>query len=209
MLSKAEKRHKYTDEETHITVGIDPGKKGAIAILQDGDLAVYDLGDCYDDTGASKSSLNPSTFTALVLQAIPEIGQISVHIGCESPIFVGGGFTIRTPMSMFESFGAIRAVFGAFEYTSFFRVLPREWQKFYPDLYHPKVKRTKEESVNKAKELFPNNVGDFERVVAKGSHKGNIILLDGRAEASLIANYVHLNTTKLLKDTKEREISNG
>ena len=180
----------YTSNETPITVGIDPGKKGAMAILQSGTFTVYDIGDCYDDTGASQSSVNPAKFSELVLRAVPEIGKNEVYVGCETPIFVGGGFTIKTPMSMFESFGVFRAVFWSFGKVFFVGVQPREWQKFYPDLYHPKVKRTKEESVEKAKQLFPRYAGEFERTVAKGSHKGKVILLDGRAEAGLIANYV-------------------
>lgn len=171
-----------------LVVGIDPGKQGAVATLfSDGSLDVLDLSDFYDDSGAAHSSVNPGKFGKWIRKRTAALG-CSLTVCCEKPIFVGGGFTIKTPMSMFESYGVIRGVCAAHG-LSFIGVNPREWQKHYPALYHPKQKRTKEESVVEAKRLFPNYADVFEYEVLKGRCKGNTVLLDGRAEAALIARY--------------------
>lgn len=172
-------------------IGIDPGKQGAmVTLFEDGTISFTDLKDLYDETGASKSALNPEKLQLWVTE-LDETKHWEVW--CERPIFVGGGFTIRTPMSMFESYGVFRGVFVSTG-MEFHGVAPRVWQKWYPSLYHPKIKRSKEESVAEAKRVFPSYAGVFERVVAKGAHKGNRIIMDGRAEAALIAHYGQNNS---------------
>ena len=179
-------------------LGIDPGKQGAmVTLFEDGSLSFFDLKDLYDDSGASQSSVNPEKLGAWIDRRLAGI-EGGVAVWCEKPIFVGAGFTIKTPMSMFESYGILRSTFVRAN-VAFYGVSPHVWQKWYPTLYHPHIKRTKEESVTEAKKIFPDYAEVFERVVEKGAHKGNRILMDGRAEAALIANYGK-NRTKLSKN---------
>ena len=171
-----------------IYVGIDPGKNGALALLfKDNSMLIYDLGDFYDDTGTSSLSVNPTKFRQFVKANIKVLGK-DVVVCCERPIFVGGGFTIKTPMSMYESFGVIRAVFDGL-HIEFMGVKPKEWIQHYTELYHPKKKRDKQESIDLAKKMFPESAEMFEYTVLKGKSKGKKIGLDGRAEAVLIANF--------------------
>lgn len=170
-------------------MGIDPGKAGAVALLfDDGSLDVFDLGECYDASGAAHTSINPILLQDWLLRRMSGLDAAAFTVCCEKPIFVGGGFTIRTPMSMFESYGVIRGVCLSLG-LEFFGVSPKDWQKHFPELYHPRVKRTKEESVQMAKELFPDYAEVFESKVTRGKYKGGTVLLDGRAEAALIAKY--------------------
>lgn len=174
-----------------VMIGIDPGKLGALAVLfSDDSILTYDLVGCYDDSGAAKSSLNPRKFHNLLSMNFGHLfySKRDVFVCCEKPIFVGGGFTIRTPMSMFESFGVFHSVFDSLG-VPFRGVAPREWIRFYSDLYHPKKKRDKSESVKKAMQLFPSSAHLFEFEVLRGKNKGSKVGLDGRAEAVLIANY--------------------
>ena len=176
-----------------LTVGIDPGKKGAIALLfGDGSLDVFDLCDCYDESGAANSSVNPAVLGQWAEKRFAGMNCADIMVCCEKPIFAGAGFTIKTPMSMYESYGVLRGVFASFG-VQFVGVSPTQWLKGYSELYHPKVKRTKEESVTVAKTLFPDYAGVFEYEVTKGRCKGNVVLLDGRAEAVLIAKYAQDN----------------
>lgn len=183
-------------------VGIDPGKRGAVAVLDDdGSLTFFDIGDSYNDTGASKSSLDPTLFFDTVVSWLWDRPEKTIIVGCERPIFLGSRFTIQTTMSMFESFGVLKTVLSEGiskristivdrdKEITFRGIPPKEWIKSYPALYHPKQKREKEESVAEAKRLFPEFADQFERIVTKGSHKGSRIMMDGRAEAALIALY--------------------
>lgn len=185
-----------------LCVGIDPGKRGAVAVLgDDGTLTFFDIGDSYNDTGASKSSLDPTLFFDTVVTWLWDQPDKTIVVGCEQPIFLGSRFTIQTTMSMFESFGVLKtvlsegiskrmsAIVDRDKEITFRGIPPKEWIKSYPNLYHPKQKREKEESVVEAKRLFPEHADQFERVIQKGSHKGGIVLMDGRAEAALIALY--------------------
>lgn len=178
-------------------VGIDPGKYGAVAVLDDdGTLTFFDIGGSYNDNGASKSSLDPNLFFDTVVSWLWNHPDKTIVVGCEQPIFLGSRFTIHTTMSMFESFGVLRTVLSEGisklrdKNVSFRGILPKEWIKAYPALYHPKQKRDKTESVAEAKRLFPDYADQFERVIEKGSHKGAKRLMDGRAEAALIALYI-------------------
>lgn len=179
-----------------LCVGIDPGKRGAVAVLDgDGFLTFFDIGDSYNDTGASKSSLDPNLFFDTVVSWLWNRPEKTIIVGCEQPIFLGSRFTIHTTMSGFESFGVLKTVLSEGinklrdKSVTFRGIPPKEWIKSYPNLYHPKQKREKEESVVEAKRLFPEHADQFERVIQKGSHKGGIVLMDGRAEAALIALY--------------------
>ena len=176
-----------------ITVGIDPGKQGSAVILYDDkSLSFFDLSDCYDKTGAAQVSMNPLIFGKWVFRALGGRSD-DVLVCCEKPIFIGG-ITVKTPMSMFESYGVIRSVCSCAGFI-FGGVDPKDWIRYYPDLWHPREKRVKEESVDKAIELFPEYRDVFKGKIEKGRSKGNVIVYDGRAEAALIANYARNNSS--------------
>lgn len=170
------------------TVGIDPGKQGALVALgADGQMFFFSLTDLYDEYGAARSSLNPEFVYKLFLQVSDVADEIGL-VCCEKPIFKGPRFTIHTTTSMFESYGVLRSICYS-RGLPFYGVMPIEWIKHYPNLYHPNQKRDKEESVAEAKRLFPLYSDEFETTVSRGRTKGSLKLLDGRAEASLIALY--------------------
>lgn len=181
-------------------IGIDPGKHGAIAILFNKDtLVVQDLDRFYDECGAARSSINPVRFTGW-LQIM--LGRLRCPVFCEAPVFVGGGFTAHTTMSMFESFGVLRSVFLLHGFP-FVSVKPMVWIRSYTELYHPRVKREKKESVILAERLFPRWRSLFYK--KKKSGKGADMMLDGRAEAVLIANYGY-HKKKEITDNVEKEV---
>lgn len=171
-----------------VYIGIDPGKNGAITLLYNDDsLTIMDITDFYDDEGAARISLNPRKFNDwLDYEFKGELVPI-IHVCCEEPVFMPG-FTSHTTMSMFESFGVFRTLF-MLKNVSFSSVRPGSWIKSYPELYHPKKKRDKTESVLLAQKMFPTHADVFERTITRGRTKGKKQLLDGRAESTLIALY--------------------
>jgi len=162
---------------TDLIVGIDPGTNGALATLDsDGWLEVYDLKDCIKPTG-SFNSLDPALLNDLVEQAFNYYSR-NVEIYCEeSQIVHGNG--IKTSRPIFDSRGVLRSVLALCGLDINY-VQPKAWKKYFGLL-----KKNKSESVKKACELFPNQKDLFMRP-KKG---GGVKLLDGRAEAALIAYY--------------------
>ena len=78
-----------------LVVGIDPGKRGAVAVLaDDGTLTFFDIGDSYNDTGAARSSLDPNLFFGTVVSWVLDQPEETIVVGCEQPIFLGSKFTI-------------------------------------------------------------------------------------------------------------------
>lgn len=198
MSSPSKKTRRKTES---LFVGIDPGKKGSVAVLHgDHILRFFDLGSYYTDSGASKTSLDPTLFFDGVVSWFFDRPENVLFVGCEQPIFMGPRYTIQTTMSMFESFGVIRTLFsdvffGVHDKSVVFRAItPKEWIRSYPSLYHPKRKREKEESLAEAQRLFPDSVDQFVRPITRGSRRGGTIMLDGRAEAALIALFVKKST---------------
>ena len=176
-----------------IAVGIDPGKKGAIAVVErkagkSKVLLIDDNGDLYDDSGASNCSMNPVKLKNWWHENIIGNDDIPVNdlcgIGVETPIFTGLGMSIKTTMSMFESYGVIRSTLSLITAKSvvFRGIKPQDWIYHWDILYHPKERRSKEESIILATTLFPDQQTLF--FGKKGGGK------DGRAEAVLIATYV-------------------
>lgn len=176
-----------------IAVGIDPGKNGAIALVERIDkttkiLFICDNGKLYDDNGASNCSVNPLKLKKWWRENIIKRSDLNTQeikaIGVETPIFTGMGMGIKTTMSMYESYGVLRATLLLLSPNSvFFRgVKPQEWIYHWDILYHPKEKRNKEESIILASTLFPEQQSMF-----FGKYGG---AKDGRAEATLIATYM-------------------
>ena len=73
-----------------IVVGIDPGAKGALATIVDGDLAIWDLKDCMKQTGSFRS-LDPVLFNQLIGSAIDDeyshaTGRLTLSVNDGTPV---------------------------------------------------------------------------------------------------------------------------
>jgi len=171
---------------TKIIVGIDPGQAGVLATLDsDGWLEVYDLKECIKPTGTF-NSVDPELFVNMLARAIDyeyEPEDVAVWIE-ESSSFHRDG--IKTAPPIFDSRGVMRALFYARGYEVNF-VAPKVWKKHFGLKKESKEisKSFKEKSVKKACELFPNQTNLFTRP----KRGGGTMMLDGRAEAALIAYY--------------------
>ena len=171
---------------SEIIIGIDPGARGALAILRDGSLEVCDLQDCYAPTGSFRS-LDQKLFYALFSEKIgyiPHEDAIKqVMVFCEESQTMGGkgsakagGKAVR---SIFDSRGVMRSVCW-FKNYQFQYVQPQNWKRHFGLL-----NTYKSASVEKACELFPNQ----ENLFMRPKRGGGTMMLDGRAEAALIALY--------------------
>ena len=162
-----------------LIVGIDPGQKGALAVIGDGALQVYDLKPCYKKTGAS-NSLDPFLFNNLIFKTLPpSVGEVMVF--CEESQVIGGGGIkagIKSLRSIFDARGVMRSVFWTWGYKINY-IQPQVWKRALELLGH-----TKFDSVEKACQIFPESKNLF-----KKQYHGRFIPLDGRAEAALIAHY--------------------
>ena len=182
-----------------VIVGIDPGQKGALAVLIDGALDVYDLKDCIKETGSFRS-LDPVLFNALVNRAIPyEYEPEEVAIFCEESQVMGGcgiKASSKSMRSIYDSRGVMRSVFypRGWEFTY---VQPQNWKRYFGLL-----KQDKAQSVKKACELFPEYKDFFTK-----QWRGGTVLLDGRAEASLIAYYGYLILKGEIRNGKKKNKS--
>ena len=160
-----------------VIVGIDPGAKGAMAVIAGGSLDVYDLKNCITETGTFKS-LDPVLFNQLVVKAIPYEYEVEdVVVFCEESLICHGN-GIKTARPIFDTRGGIRAVMLQRGYV-FKYVAPKDWKRYFGLL-----KKEKSVSVEKACELFPAHKTLFTK-----QWREKELLLDGRAEAALIARY--------------------
>ena len=162
-----------------VIIGCDPGTGGALAVLWEGGLLeVYDLKDCYAPTGAY-NSLDPVLLSKL-------IDTISTHryhpncpvVFCEESLNFGKDSS-RATSSIFDSRGVLRTVF-MMRGCSVNFIPSQTWKRRFGLL-----KTYKSASVEKACEVFPDHENLFKRPKPGGGEK----LLDGRAEAALIAKY--------------------
>jgi len=162
---------------TELIVGIDPGQRGAIAVIGDGALKVYDLKPCYKKTGAS-NSLDPDLFNDLAIQVIT---SRNATVFCEESQVIGGGgikASSKSLRSIFDARGVMRTVFWFQDYKVHY-VQPQVWKRALKLLG-----QDKSASVEKACQVFPESKDQF-----KKQYHGRFIPLDGRAEAALIAHY--------------------
>ena len=164
---------------TKVIIGCDPGCNGALAVLRDSVLLeVYDLKDYYTFTGGFRS-LDPILFNKLIGNVIPyEYEPEDVSVFCEESLNFGKDSS-RATSSIFDSRGVLRAV-----------IIPRGWKMTFvpPQAWKRRfglLKTYKSASVEKACELFPGHENLFKRPKRGGGE----MLLDGRAEAALIALY--------------------
>ena len=146
---------------TAITVGIDPGMTGALAIL-DGDnqlLAIYDL-------PFIGKRLNGSLLQTYLLEHHSQHRHAWVE---ESQSFPGQG--VASAFNYGTGYGTILGVLAATQ-IPYRMVRPAIWKKAV------QLGRDKTDSRRRATELWPAHADQFQRVKD-----------DGRAEAALIALY--------------------
>lgn len=144
-----------------VYVGIDPGAKGAIAVLFDGHVMIKDM---------------PSLSEALEILRRPQPWDCKVAIELVHPL---PGQSCISSFTYGENF-LLAKLLGMWYNTNPVMVAPQRWKKFYDLKRDPSETKTeyKRKSVDKARELFPQATD-----LLKYSK-------DGRAEALLIANWM-------------------
>ena len=144
-----------------VYVGIDPGAKGAIAVIA-GDLIMIE--DMPDSKRALEILRKPQPWDCRVAveQVHPLPGQ-----SCIASFTYGENFLLAKLLGMWYNNSPVM-------------VAPQRWKKFYDLKRYPSETKTeyKRKSVDKARELFPQATE-----LLKYSK-------DGRAEALLIANWL-------------------
>lgn len=148
-----------------IYIGIDPGKDGAIAVLDDDGL-LWRLIDMPENIGTDlykflKESIELSVYKKAV--AFVEASQVMPGQGIKSGFTYGKGY------------GEIIAVLKILE-IPFQEIHPLTWKKEFK-----LIKKDKAESIKVAEQMYPSVTIPFKTERGK--------LLDGRAEALLIAEY--------------------
>ena len=148
-------------------VGIDPGSKGAMAII-DSEGNVTDIIDIDN---------NVDTYSGLIIQFIDNLDKdfyVAVEDVCGRP---GQSCAANTT---FMKLAGYAELVGYFIATDFLKVKPQVWKKHFGLIFPKDMSKTekKHKSIELAKELFPA-VAD-QLTASK----------DGRAEALLIARYM-------------------
>lgn len=148
-------------------VGIDPGSKGAMAII-DSEGNVADIIDIDN---------NVDTYSGLIIQFMDNLDNdfyVAVEDVCGRP---GQSCAANTT---FMKLAGYAELVGYFIATDFLKVKPQVWKKHFGLIFPKDMSKTekKHKSIELAKELFPA-VAD-QLTASK----------DGRAEALLIARYM-------------------
>lgn len=149
-------------------VGIDPGKTGAIALLEDGRLIeVLDMPVTkIKVAGKIRKQLVPADLTDILVRFAPDIVMLE-SVGVRPKEGAVGAFSFG------RSFGTLEGVTAALRLPCRY-VIPAVWKRAL------NLSSDKTQSRVLASELFPNHADKFKRVKD-----------DGRAEAVLIALYTH------------------
>lgn len=153
-----------------ITIGVDPGLTGAIALLKDGKY--FDLMDMpttiKGGSGKVKYEVSP---VAIVRYLRLKIAPSDAHAAIIERVNSMPGQGVATVFSLGDSFGCARAALSAFG-TSYIDVTPAVWKK------HFGLSSDKEQSRALASKLFPEA-----QLHLKKYHD--------RAEALLMAKYLY------------------
>lgn len=167
-----------------VIIGIDPGQTGAIASLSPDKRLITVADFQLDECGRIDAAKLWDILCAIKFY----------HSGAEFKVYLeksqsmpGQGVT-----SMFNygvSYGIIYGVLKAYTFGAINEISPQKWKKIY-DLNSNKklgIEKTKEDSVNKAMELFPQRADMMRRPKKNG--KEGYILHHGRSDALLICEY--------------------
>jgi crossover junction endodeoxyribonuclease RuvC len=154
-------------------IGIDPGKKGAIAFITEQGETVHDMPLDWDGRIDAQGLL--ILITSKVVSANSSICFLE-----KSQAMPGQGVT--STFNYGAGYGAIRAVL-QIACVPFQEIHPMKWKKEYA-----LIKKEKADSVAIARQLFPN------APLVREKRGGVEMLLDGRAEAILIAEFCRRQT---------------
>lgn len=158
---------------TKILIGIDPGLSGAIAVLKDDSVEVWDIPTLIvaGAAGTTRREYQVSEMAAILRPYVAH--GASVMAGLES-VHSMPGQGVRSMFSMGRGLGIWEGLLGAFA-IPYTKIIPQEWKRaMLSGMGHDK-----ESSRVRAQQLFP-------ALTEKFSRKRD----DGRAEAALIASYV-------------------
>lgn len=160
-----------------ITVGIDPGIRGAIAFLDD-DGSMRSVEDLPTQptgvAGKMKLEINPRALSNLLRAYIPKQDRCTVVME-DLNVFAGG--SAQSIASLFATKAVIRAVFDLNGWIGMQRITPQCWQKFY-GIKNRESEDTKKQSLRIARTLYGMSHLALEK------H-------DGRADALLIARWAY------------------
>ena len=145
-----------------VYIGVDPGAKGAIAIIQGDKVIIDDMPSIEAAIEIIRKSHPAFNCRAAIEQVHPLPGQ-----SCIASFTYGENFLLAKLIGMCYNSSPVM-------------VSPMRWKKYYGLKKEPNETKTeyKRKSVEKAKELFPQ-VADLLKYSK-----------DGRAEALLIANWL-------------------
>lgn len=152
-------------------VGIDPGSKGAVAVLdKDGDI-IY-LKDL---------DKNIETYYNVYYDTVCNPDECEQYVAVED-VCGRPGQSCAANTTFMKLAGYAEFLGWMMQYSGdFIKVKPQVWKKHFGLIFSKDVTKTekKKASVMLARKLFPNNVEDF------------TLSKDGRAEAALIARYLY------------------
>ena len=128
-------------------VGIDPGLKGAIAILQDKKvLSITDM-PVMADGKKNKRQLNNAQLAEILRKNTSEGDEISIVV---EQVNAMPGQGVTSMFNFGQTFGAIKGVCAALQLPIFF-VRPSKWKKYFE-----LINSSKDSSRTKAIEMYPN-----------------------------------------------------
>lgn len=154
-------------------IGIDPGKKGALAFITEEGVRVHDMPLDADDR------IDAQGIWILITSRVVN-SKFSVCFLEKAQAMPGQGVT--STFNYGVEYGAIRAAL-QIACVPFQEIHPMKWKKEFT-----LIKKEKADSVAVARQLFPDVP------LVREKRGGGDILLDGRAEALLLAEYCRRQT---------------
>jgi crossover junction endodeoxyribonuclease RuvC len=129
-----------------ITIGIDPGLSGAVAVLQDGRyIAVESMPIVSKGSGTVKNEVSPPGLLAILRERVPPVEPVAVAL---ERVNAMPGQGVASTFSLGDSFGVARAVCAVARVEMVY-VTPVTWKK------HFKLTSDKEASRALAVKLWP------------------------------------------------------
>jgi len=164
-------------------IGVDPGLKGAIVVIfPDGVTLAFDMPVIVVKEKKKKSKKHVYDIDKII-KIIKDIKSVTslcwnknIIVFLEKVQILPRGFTIKSNLGLARCEAIFETILHFLDIKYEF-VNPRVWQRFYG--ISSKNGDTKEQSIKKAKELYPRIILETKR--------GRV--LDGRADAVLVANY--------------------
>lgn len=147
-----------------ITIGIDPGLSGAVAVLKDGKfVTVYDMPTTLRGSGSVKQEVNPSALKQMLKDSVLADDDVAVLL---ERVTAMPGQGVSSMFSLGDSFGVCRAVISCMGYKLFLET-PQKWKKSM------ELTSDKEKSRALASRLFP----DAPLTLKKHSDRAEAILM--------------------------------